>query len=152
MTSRIRTIFFTSNNKVISSLFLLSSLHHQQIIFIHLSRCSTLPFIFFPHSPRLACTYLCLYGLNNLLLWLNQSFVWICLDTHPSTSSICPKLISDIEGGFGPDLVRFSGDPRSITLGIRGGINIMKTKDSGFSGKIWRRPRPARKLTRRAAW
>lgn len=32
------------------------------------------------------------------------------------------------------------GDPRSITLGVRGGINIMKTKDSGQRGEIWRVP------------
>ena len=41
-----------------------------------------------------------------------------------------------------------SRDPRSITLGVRGGINIMKTKDSGQpggggGGKIWRVPREA---------
>lgn len=28
-------------------------------------------------------------------------------------------------------------DPRSITLGVRGGINIMKTKDSGHRSEIW---------------
>lgn len=33
-----------------------------------------------------------------------------------------------------------AGDPRSITLGVRGGINIMKTKDSGQRGEIWRVP------------
>lgn len=38
-----------------------------------------------------------------------------------------------------------SRDPRSITLGVRGGINIMKTKDSGRSRKIWLDPLPRRR-------
>lgn len=46
-------------------------------------------------------------------------------------------LVPDLVGSFG----RSSRDQRSITLGVRGGINIMKTKDSGQPGKIWLAPR-----------
>lgn len=107
-------------------------------------------FHLFLHSLRSVRMYLRLYRgwTRQSSHWINLSFEFVSI---PSMSSMCPKLISDRDG-FSSDLVRFSRDQRSITLGIRGGINIMKTKDSGFSGKIWRRPQPARKLTRRAAW
>lgn len=151
VTTHVRAIFPTSGNKVICSLFLPSAPSSTNNIHAFIQGFHAAFHIFSPF--RLGevdvSTFVCM---NWTILPLNQSFVWICPRYSPSTSSICPKLISDIEGGFGSDLVRFSRDPRSITLGIRGGINIMKTKDSGFSGKIWRRPRPARKLTRRAAW
>lgn len=46
---------------------------------------------------------------------------------HPSAASFTSH--GGREGG--------GRDPRSITLGVRGGINIMKTKDSGQRSEIW---------------